>query len=297
MAGSLHELATDDGSALQYFIDDEAPADAGLLVYHHGTPGAGPFEDELLGGARAAGLRIAELVRPGYGASTRMPGRRVADVVPMVAALADHLGHERFVTLGWSGGGPHAIATAALLPHRCAGALSLAGVGPFGEADLDFLAGMGQDNIDEFGAALAGAQQLEELMNAAAVGLREASPQELVDQLRSLLPEVDQAVITGDTGEQLAEVFRWALSTGIWGWFDDDMAFVEPWGFSLSTITVPVAVWQGSADLMVPIDHARWLAERIPTAVPHLVDNEGHLSLVAHIAPGMHQLRAWLDAR
>ena len=199
------------------------------------------------------------------------------------------------MTLGWSGGGPHALATAALLPDRCVGALSLAGVGPYGEPDLDFLAGMGQDNIDEFGAALAGAGPLEAYLAAAAEGLADVTPDDIVEQLRSLLPPVDQAAVTGELGEEMAASLRWSLSTGIWGWFDDDIAFTVPWGFDLASIRVPVAIWQGGQDLMVPQAHGPWLAARIPTAVPHLAPDEGHISLVAHIAPGIAQLRDWLD--
>ena len=298
MSARVRDLLLPDGRTLQYFLDDDddADADAGLLIYHHGTPAAGPLDPGLLRPARAAGLRLVELVRPGYGASTRMLGRAVADVAPLAAALADHLGHKRFVTIGWSGGGPHAIATAALLPERCAGALSLAGVGPFGEPDLDFLAGMGQDNLDEFGAAVTGPAELTAFLEQMAAGLRVVTADDIVGQLESLLPVVDQAVLTGETGEHMAEVFRWAVATGIWGWYDDDIAFIRPWGFDLASITVPVAVWQGSHDLMVPFTHGPWLAAHIPTAVPHLLDGQGHLSLIAGIEPGMRELRTWLDS-
>ena len=122
------------GARLDYLVEGDGDA---LLVYHHGTPAAGPIPHDLITAAATHGFTLVELVRPGYGESTRQPGRSVADVVPLVEALADHLGHERFVTMGWSGGGPHAIATAALLPQRCAAALSLASVAPYGEGDLD----------------------------------------------------------------------------------------------------------------------------------------------------------------
>lgn len=295
MGSSVRDLTLADGSLLQVFVDDDAPADAALLVYHHGTPAAGPIERTLLDAARGAGLLTVELVRPGYGDSTRQPGRSVADVVPLVAELADHLGHERFVTLGWSGGGPHAIATAALLPDRCAGAISLAGVGPFDAAGLDFLAGMGQDNIEEFGAATAGPDALQSFLEQAAEDLRVVTGEQVVASIESLLPAVDQALLTGETGEEMAAVFRWALAKGIWGWYDDDLAFVKPWGFDLRSLRVPVAIWQGSEDLMVPFAHGQWLAANIASATPHLVDGAGHLSLVAGIAPGLIELRALLD--
>ena len=290
------DLALPDGGTLQYFVDDGAPADAALLVYHHGTPAAGPLGDDLVLPAREAGLRIVELVRPGYGGSTRQPGRTVVDVVPLVTALADHLGHERFVSLGWSGGGPHVLATAALLPERCAAALCLAGVAPYDAEGLDYLAGMGEDNIAEFGAAVDGAGPLEAFLSEAGGALSAVTGPEVNEAMSSLLPEVDKAHLTGEEAEHLAAELRWSLSTGIWGWFDDDLAFVAPWGFDLSAIGVPVQVWQGSEDLMVPFAHGRWLAARIPTAEPVLVDGEGHLSLVPRIGEGMAALRAHLDS-
>ena len=291
----VQSLTLADGSTLQYFVDDDAPSDAALLIYHHGTPAAGPLDDELRVPAREAGLRIVELVRPGYGGSTRKAGRTIADVVPLVEALADHLGHERFVSLGWSGGGPHVLATAAMLPSRCAGALCLAGIAPYEAEGLDYLAGMGKDNIAEFGAALAGPAELEAFLSEAATGLAGVTGAEVTEAMDSLLPDVDKAHLTGAAAESLAAELRWSLSTGIWGWFDDDLAFVRPWGFALDDIRVPVQVWQGSEDLMVPFAHGRWLAAHVPGVVPTLAQGEGHLSLVHRIGDGMAALRAQLD--
>ena len=282
------------GARLDYLVEGDGDA---LLIYHHGTPAAGPIPHDLTSAAGQHGFTIAELVRPGYGESTRQPGRSVADVVPLVEALADHLGHERFVTMGWSGGGPHAIATAALLPQRCAAALSLASVAPYGEGDLDFLAGMGEDNITEFGAALDGAGPLEAFLTEAAGSLRNVTAEQVVDAMLSLLPPVDQAHLTGREGEEMAAELRWSLAHGIWGWFDDDMAFTRPWGFDLGALTVPVQVWQGTEDLMVPLAHGQWLAARLPTADPRLVEGEGHLSLAARACEeGFAELRRALDA-
>ena len=282
------------GARLDYLVEGDGDA---LLIYHHGTPAAGPISHDLTSAAAQHGFTIAELVRPGYGESTRQPGRSVADVVPLVEALADHLGHERFVTMGWSGGGPHAIATAALLPQRCAAALSLASVAPYGEGDLDFLAGMGEDNITEFGAALDGAGPLEAFLTEAAGSLRNVTAEQVVDAMLSLLPPVDQAHLTGREGEEMAAELRWSLAHGIWGWFDDDMAFTRPWGFDLGALTVPVQVWQGTEDLMVPLAHGQWLAARLPTADPRLVEGDGHLSLAARACEeGFAELRRALDA-
>ena len=286
-------LTLPGGTRLDYFVEGEGDA---LLVYHHGTPAAGPIPRDLIDAATDHGFVIAELVRPGYGQSTRQPGRSVADVVPLVEALADHLGHAQFVTMGWSGGGPHAIATAALLPQRCSGAMSLAGVAPYGEPDLDFLAGMGEDNIAEFGAALEGDSSLEAFLSGAAGAMRDVTADQVIDAMRSLLPAVDQAHLTGQEAEEMAAELRWSLAHGIWGWFDDDIAFTRPWGFDLGAITAPVQVWQGTDDLMVPFAHGQWLVQRLSSAEPRLVEGEGHLSLAARACQqGFADLRRLLD--
>lgn len=287
-------LSLANGNLLDYFLADGGDD---LLIYHHGTPAAGPLQNSMVNAARDQGFRLVELVRPGYGNSTRQPGRRVADVAPLVAALADHLGAERFATLGWSGGGPHALATAALLPDRCVATVSLASVAPYGEPDLDFLAGMGEDNIAEFGAALAGETDLETFLSEAVTGLREVTGDQVVQALRSLLPAVDQAFLAGAEADHMAAELRWSVANGIWGWFDDDIAFCQPWGYHVGDIRNPAQIWQGADDLMVPFAHGEWLAARVPGATVQLRPDHGHLSLAeVALSEGMAQLRVDFDA-
>lgn len=284
-------LTTSSGERLDYFVAGDGD---GLLIYHHGTPAAGPIGSDIIEAAAAANLTVVELVRPGYGHTTREPGRTVADVVPWVTRLADHLGHERFVTMGWSGGGPHALATAALLPDRCAAAMCLASVAPYDAVGLDFLAGMGQDNIDEFGAALAGSAELQAFLETACDGLRDVTADQVIDALASLLPEVDRQYLTGERAEESAESFRWAVGTGLWGWHDDDIAFTLPWGFDHGSIGVPVEIWQGSDDLMVPFAHGEWLGAHVPGDAM-LLDGHGHLSVgVEGLEPGFARLSSLL---
>lgn len=283
MDTAVATLALPGGVALQYLLDEQAPPGAELLVYHHGTPAAGPMSQAMLDAARGAGLRIVELVRPGYGASSRQPGRSVADVAGWAAVLADALGHDRFATLGWSGGGPHALATAALLPDRCVGAVSLASVAPVDAVGLNWLAGMGSDNWHEFGAALAGEWFIERFLTDAAAELTDVQGAGVIAALDSLLPPADRRALTGATAAHTAEVLRWSVAQGPWGWLDDDLAFVAPWAFDLSSITVPVHVWQGTDDLMVPWAHGQWLVAHLPTAIPHLLPGEGHLSIESHL--------------
>jgi pimeloyl-ACP methyl ester carboxylesterase len=225
------------------------------------------------------GWRLVAYARPGYAGSSRHEGRSVADAAADVAAILDRLGLGRFAALGWSGGGPHALACAALLADRCDAVATLAGVAPYDAAGLDFLAGMGQENVDELGAAAASRAELEALLAAWSETLSTVTADEIAESLGGLVDDVDRAALTGEFAETMARMVRRALSTGTAGWVDDDLAFVRPWGFDLAAIAVPVSIWQGAHDRMVPFAHGQWLAAAIPGAQAHLFDDEGHLSL------------------
>jgi len=266
-----------DGRSLD--LDVSGPEDGIPLVFHHGTPGSVRQFRAIQRAAHDRGLRLVTFSRPGYGASTRQPGRRVVDAVADVAAVLAHLGTPRCLVAGWSGGGPHALATGARLPEQVAGILCIAGVAPYDAEGLNFLEGMGQQNIDEFGLALQGEEAIRPSHEAEAVGLRNTDAAGLIEGMATLLPDVDRAVLTAEFGEDLAANFAEGLRTGVDGWVDDDLAFVAPWGFSLAEIAVPAFVWQGSEDLMVPFAHGQWLAANVPGASPRLQQAEGHLSI------------------
>ncbi len=266
-----------DGRSLD--LDVSGPEDGIPLVFHHGTPGSVRQFRAIQRAAHDRGLRLVTFSRPGYGASTRQPGRRVVDAVADVAAVLAHLGTPRCLVAGWSGGGPHALATGARLPEQVAGILCIAGVAPYDAEGLNFLEGMGQQNIDEFGLALQGEEAIRPSHEAEAVGLRNTDAAGLIEGMATLLPDVDRAVLTAEFGEDLAANFAEGLRTGVDGWVDDDLAFVAPWGFSLAEIAVPAFVWQGSEDLMVPFAHGQWLAAHVPGASPRLQQAEGHLSI------------------
>jgi pimeloyl-ACP methyl ester carboxylesterase len=266
-----------DGRELE--VEVSGPDGGPVLVFHHGTPGGSEQMRAMARAAEARGLRLVTWSRPGYGASTRQAGRSVADVVADTAAVLDHLGAESCLVAGWSGGGPHALACGALLPDRVRGVLCIAGVAPYAAEGLDFLAGMGEDNIEEFGAALEGEHTLRPWLDAQRPEMLELTADAVADSLGNLVPPVDVAVLTGEFAEDLASEFRQALSVGVDGWLDDDLAFTRPWGFELADIAVPTYLWQGSDDLMVPFAHGRWLAGRIPDVTAHLEQGEGHLSI------------------
>ena len=266
-----------DGRSLD--LDVSGPEDGIPLVFHHGTPGSLRQFRAIQRAAHNRGLRLVTFSRPGYGASTRQPGRRVVDAAADVAAVLAHLGTPRCLVVGWSGGGPHALATGARLPGQVAGILCIAGLAPFDGEGLDFLEGMGQSNIDEFGLALRGEEAIRHFLEAEAVGLRNTDAAGLIEEMATLLPDVDRVVLTAEFGEDVVANIAEGLRTGVDGWVDDDLAFVAPWGFSLAEIAVPAFVWQGSEDLMVPFNHGQWLAAHVRGAKARLQQGEGHLSI------------------
>jgi pimeloyl-ACP methyl ester carboxylesterase len=248
------------------------------LVFHHGTPGGAEFYPPLLAAAVRRGLRLVIYARPGYGGSSPAPGRLVADVAADVAAILDELGEEEFVAVGWSGGGPHALACAQLLSARCLAAATVAGVAPYTAAGLDWLAGMADENVGEFTAAARSEAELTELLTAAAPMLRQLTADQLADGLGDLVSAADKASLHGELADYMLATFRSGLRPGIDGWRDDDLAFVRDWGLSLEG-GAPVAVWQGDQDRMVPLAHGTWLAAHLPAARRHIVPGAGHLSL------------------
>lgn len=269
-----------DGRAVEVLT--AGPAGGLAFVYHTGTPSGLVAFAPMIEAATAQGLRSVYYSRPGYGNSDPQPGRRVADAAADVAAILDHLGVGQFVTAGSSGGGPHALATAALLPGRCLAAASLAGVAPYPAEGLDWFAGMAPENVAEFGAALDGETALTAFLHAPADALTVVTGDQVAAELGSLASAADRAALTGQFADHLAEAFRAAVSTGIAGWRDDDLAFTTAWGFSLDDVTVPLSIWQGDEDAMVPSGHGEWLAHQLPRARAHLLRGEGHLTLTLH---------------
>jgi pimeloyl-ACP methyl ester carboxylesterase len=268
-----------DGRTVAVLIGDGESARA--LLCHHGTPSDGTIWSGWDGVAGAHDLRLVALTRPGYAGSTRQPGRTVASAARDVAEVLDALGVDDFVTTGWSGGGPHALACAALLPKRCRAVALLASIAPFDARGLAWFDGMGPENIDELGAAARGEDAIRAWLTTNAEGLRNVDADDVAELLGGLASEVDKAALSAGFARTLASSMRRALAPGFDGWIDDDLALLSPWGFELASITVPVAVWQGDADFMVPFAHGRWLAANVPGAEERLAPGHGHISLAA----------------
>ncbi len=277
MATETLTVPAADGRGLEVAV--AGPEDGELLLVHPGTPGAALLYPPMVAAGAERGLRHAVYSRPGYGESDRVEGRTVADCGPDAASIADALGAERFYTLGGSGGGPHALACAALLADRLIAAVTVAGVAPRCAGGLEWSAGMAEENLEEFAAAERGGAVLEEFLERIASHLRTVDGPEVHKALGDLLSEPDREALTGDYADHMAASFHRAVASGIWGWFDDDLAFMRHWGFELESISVPVAIWQGAKDRFVPFAHGEWLAAHVPGARAHLLEAHGHLSI------------------
>lgn len=277
VANGAEALVLSDGRLLEFLAD--GPRDGTLLVFHHGSPGAAVRWDALSVACAQRHLRFALYSRPGFGASTRDPGRSVASCATDVAELADHLGARRFLTAGWSGGGPHALACAAILPERVIAVSTIAAVAPWDAGGLDWFEGMGQDNKDEYSIAARDGEELLRWMEPQVRATASIAADDIVEALRSLISEVDEAAVNDTLGDLLARSFHAAFRYGLWGWYDDDLAFTRPWGFELESIRAPATIWQGHHDRMVPFPHGQWLAAHVPGARPELRPEHGHLSL------------------
>ena len=253
------------------------------VVYHHGTPWAAESYQPLVTAATEAGLRWVSFSRPGYGSSTRRPGRSIADNCSDVRAVLTHLRVDQFVAVGWSGGGPHALACGALLAPQCAAVACVAGVAPLLDAEqagLDWYDGMGPENHEEFRAALGGEAAVRAYLAPLRDDFTHITGDEVVAAFGGLVDDADKAVLTGGYAEAVAGSFRDAMRVSVDGWVDDDLAFTRDWGFDLSEVQVPVSLWQGTDDRMVPFAHGSYLADHLPDVRPHLVDGGGHMSVL-----------------
>jgi pimeloyl-ACP methyl ester carboxylesterase len=266
------------------------PAGRPVLV-HNGTPNSRYLYQRAVADAAAHGLRLIGYDRPGYGGSSPHPGRTVADCAADARAICAALGANRVAMWGISGGGPHVLACAALLPDLVVAAVSLASLAPYGADGLDWYAGMGQQNADDFRQYFADQQAARQKLAADRKEALAASADDAAKGLETLLSPTDAAVLTGDLAEYLVWSAKEGLAPGDEGWWQDAVAHSSPWGFELAQITVPVLLMHGREDKFVPFGHGEWLAAHIPGVQARLLDHDGHLTLLEHRAGDVH---GWL---
>jgi pimeloyl-ACP methyl ester carboxylesterase len=272
-------LTTDDGRSLCFA--EWGDLSGSPVMFLHGTPGGRlnrhPNEHVYV----ELGIRWITYDRPGYGGSERLPGRRVVDCVTDVAAIADSLGIERFALTGSSGGAPHVLAVASGLGHRVVRARCNVGLAPYDATDLDFFEGMDPLNVQEFAWAMQGesrlAPELERQLTEMCERL-EAEQAQLIVSDDWDLAEADRAVLAEPSIAAVnRQVATELVTSGKWGWVDDSLAFVQPWGFDVEDISVPVRVTYGTRDVIIPPGHGAWLARHIPDAEVIVDDSAGHM--------------------
>jgi pimeloyl-ACP methyl ester carboxylesterase len=287
-----HWIVTPDNRVLQ--VLEQGDLDGRPVLVENGSPNSRIMFERDVARAQRDGIRLLSYDRPGYGGSSRHEGRSVGDCAADVRAIAEGLGIERLAVWGISGGGPHAIACAALLPDLVPAVGVLASSAPWGAEGLDYFEGMGELNaddirlyVDDRAAARRKCEQLrEELISV--------KPEQLLDVLSSLLAPVDEAAVSRAVADFLVQSTLAGLGPGADGWWDDGVAFMEPWGFELDSIRTPVLLLHGRQDRFVPFAHGEWLAQRIPGVEARLTDNDGHLTLIENYLDDVH---AWLLER
>jgi pimeloyl-ACP methyl ester carboxylesterase len=278
------DIGLADGRTLHAYDtggDAGGPGSSPAVIWLHGSPNIGSPPEPLFAAAAASGLRWVSYDRPGYGGSSPHEGRSIASAAADVAAVADALGLDRFAVLGHSGGGPHALACAALLPERVAAAVSLSAPAPFDAAGLDWFAGWSPGLAAENRGAAGGRAALE----AHWAG---AEPEDMT----AFFTEGDLAALEGRWA-WVGEVAGAAIRQGGDGLAEDTLASVQPWGFQPDSVKVPVLLVHGGGDKMVPPAHGEWLGAHCPAAELRLVPGAGHVT-VLDAAP---EALTWLGQR
>lgn len=263
----------------------------------HGTPGCRLSRWPADSAYADAGVRYVTTDRAGYGQSTRRRGRSVADEVHDVVAVADAMGFGRFGIIGGSGGGPHALACAALLPHRVERAACLVGLAPLGDGGLprdEWLAGMDRDSAQELEWAEAGEAVLIRELTRQQRRMEEQVAADPGGLFGDEIGDADRGFLERpETVAALLRIIPEQAAHGVFGWVDDTLAFAAPWGFEPRRITIPVLIAYGRADVNVPPSHGDWLAANVPAAAVVVNELGGHMPVdpVAEIAGHMAWLR------
>ncbi len=262
------------------FVDGGDPG--GYPVFGlHGTPGcrlARVSDDQVYADTH---VRYITTDRAGYGQSSRHYGRVVADEASDIREVADGLGIERFAVVGGSGGGPHALACAALLAGRVERVACQSSVAPIGVGGMtrgEWLAGMAAEHAVELEWAEAGEEILVRETVAAQQRMAEQIVADPANVLGEEMSESDRAfLLRPEVAERFALVIAEQAAHGVGGWVDDTLAFIRPWGFDLDAISVPVLLTHGAHDKSAPLNHGLWLAERIPAVETRISETGGHL--------------------
>jgi pimeloyl-ACP methyl ester carboxylesterase len=284
-----NDIALPDGRTLRYV---EAGDRSGRpVIALHTSPGSKLLYEQHVADAARRGIRLISYDRAGYGGSTARPGRTTVDEASDVRAIADHLGIDRFAVWGHSKGGSYALACAAVLPDRLVAVASLGAVAPFTAEGLDWFDGVSPTNIAEFQLLTKDPAAWRIKIAREVEAARDITQEEFDRSAFGSAPDADRAVLTPELLAYGRAQMLDALAPGPDGFIDDNLSDIPPWGFEPSSIKVPLQLWHGMDDSIVPLSHAKWLAAHLPGAEIHLEPGEGHVSLFARRIP---EVQEWL---
>jgi pimeloyl-ACP methyl ester carboxylesterase len=278
------------GGGRELCVEMAGEPDGKPILVHAGEPMSRRLYGGWIADAEDKGIRLIGYDRPGYGGSTAHPGYTVASEAQDVRAIAEALGHDRLGIWGISGGGPYALACAALLPDVAVAAAAVASLAPWGIEGFDYFAGMGESNVEAFKLFFSDPGDSRRDLREGREEILAATPEQFAADLDSLLSPVDAEALTGDLARWLTETHKVALAAGDQGWWDDGAAKLTSWGFDLRDIAVPVKIWHGREDRFVPVQHGQWLAAGIPGAEADISDRDGHLTMIGRIG----EIHDWL---
>ena len=266
-----------DGRLVEALVS--GPPEGTVLVLHTGTPvGLVPLPAGL--DPAAMGIRTVLYARPGYGRSTPQAGRTVADAAGDTAAILDGLGADKFLNVGWSGGGPYALACDALLADRCLATAVIAGIAPYTEAEVGSPVRAWYEADEDSQLAFAGdIDGFRQAIGAFVAQLANARAENIAAEASC---DADRRFFSEGYAEWVASFVRAGGVSGGHGAADDCLATLRDWGFPLASIR-RVTIWQGTEDQFVPPFHAEWLRDHLPKAELRIIEGEGHNSIAGHL--------------
>jgi pimeloyl-ACP methyl ester carboxylesterase len=280
-------VSTSDGRTLA--VEDAGDRGGRPVMVHTGTPGGRRlYGPRTLADAERHQLRLISYDRPGYGGSTPQPGRSMADCAGDVRVICAALGIDRLAMWGLSGGGPHVLACAALLPDLVTATAALASLAPYDAEGMDWLAGFSEEAIDEARLTLTDQAGARALFQKEREEILAAPPAQVALNIRARMPDFDLTMLTYEVVS-----LQQAMAPGIEGAWDDCVAQLSPWGFGVAQISIPVLLLHGGQDRAVPFSHGQWLASHIPGVEAWFFDDEGHALRESHI----EDVHAWLVDR
>ena len=258
-------LTLSDGRNLEVFTSGQRASSA--LVFHHGALGSAEDMELFFEAARDSDVFLIAITRPGYEQSTRRPGRRAHNYVEDTCEVLDHFGVTKFVSVGWSSGGPVMISDQ--LDGRCVGGVAIASDSPMVSEDW-------QDYLAKYPPAN---PHIGEAIDFDFEKAKTIEPAEVLDFFGTLLSKRDRELFTEETKVLWAAGLRRATTVGIKGVLDDFESDGADWGIDLSSIKNPIAIFQGTEDRMCTPARGHYLHDHLPNSELILIDGQGHISI------------------